>query len=184
MPSISEGFESALEVALAASREEYARLAGLWKDIETKAATVTTVAGLFLGFVLNFIKDQHASMADSQRLASGLTLLCLLTTLSCALAALLVRERVRPPSTATLFEAVRELYARGDPASVAESSVGLLQDRVRVWEAAVAGRIAENEEKARLVRYAQGLLLGSMFLATLLAFLTLCSTGTASTSGV
>jgi Na+/melibiose symporter-like transporter len=175
MAKLSEGLESALETVVASYSEEYARIANAWKDLETKAAGVTTIAGIFLGFVLNFVKDVHDRASPLQQFLAGVTLLLLLTTLSLAVAAVAVRERVRAPTSAGLYKAAKDLYRLGSTSRIDESAPMVLHDRVHLWDVAVRSRTAENQRKAKYVRWAQFVLLASMFLAAFLALLTLLS---------
>jgi hypothetical protein len=175
MPKLSEGLETGLEIVLVSYKEEYTRVVNAWKDLETKAAGVTTIAGIFLGFVLNYIKDTHDQMDTIQQLLSGATLLLLLFTLTFSLASVVIRERVRPPDSSSINAAVTDLYLLQDETAISAYVIRILKDQIRDWDAAVKNRVLENTTKAKHVQRAQFLLIISMFLAAVLAGSTLLS---------
>lgn len=169
MSKLSDGFETGLELVLASYKDEYSRVTNAWKDLEAKAAGVTTIGGIFLGFVLNYIKDIQEQVGTIQQVLSGTTLLCLIVTLAISLTSVKIRERVRPPASSSLGAAVNDLSDQRDEAMHRDYVGRILNDHIRDWDAAVRSRVDENATKAKRIQQAQYLLFASMFFAAVLA---------------
>lgn len=173
MPQLLGDVESVLDAVGKVYGDEYGRLAAAWRDLETKAAGVTTISGILLGFVLNFIKDLRSGMSGPQRILAWATLAGLIATLSVAIIAVAVREHVRPPRPDFLYRSVINLYHSEDRYPPGQYTLGLQHDVIRHWNVAVDNRAAENQKKARWVQVGQYLLLLSMVLTATLAVVTI-----------
>jgi len=173
VPRLSEDYETALEEVIAAYEAEYNRVVAAFKDMETKASSTITTAGIFLGFVLNFIKDLHGRMSTVQNGVAILTLVLLVTAISYSVASLAVRDFARPPQGEQIHQFAKDLHRLRT--GIPDTAVTLLNDRIKIWQKAVSSRRAVNGDKVARLAASQRLLLAAIVWGAVLAVVTLFS---------
>lgn len=171
MANLGEGRGSALEEVIAAYEAEYGRIVAAFKDAETKATSTITTAGIFLGFVLNFIKDLHGRMTTVQNGLAIITLVLLVATIAFSVASLAVRDFAKPPQGEQIEKFARDLHRLRT--GVPDAAINLLNDQIRIWKNAVRSRTAVNADKVERLAASQRLLLTSIVWGAILAAFTL-----------
>lgn len=166
-----------LEEFLQACKEDYADRWSTFKHLDGKAMNVITVAGVFLAAVLVSFRGTAVEAVLHGKCAPGVWVLgCAILALLCATALALVAlwltnvsSPVGPRDLTKMFSDVLSL----DHGEFLKHRNNLRRDVIKTWEEPIQSMIIANDFKARLVMWAQGILLLGVSCAGILLFMIL-----------
>jgi hypothetical protein len=161
-----------LQLVVRSFLDEYNDLNETWRHLDAKAQATATIAGIFIAGVFAFLTRQGVPVAALQRaiLFAGIVFLAVSTLL--ALLAMRIREISRPPIGSVLSDLVSDLFAEGNLETLADRIPRFLGDQSSLWTFTNEEAYRQNSCKARLIFWAQLMLVLSIGAVSLFTILT------------
>jgi hypothetical protein len=151
MPKLSELKESLQNKLLESYQEEYKELTGNWTSLESKATTVITVSGIFIGAVFAYIRESKSDTPNYEKGFLVFSISCLVVSVAMAVFALNVRKIKKSPfgkNTEELSEGYEEISKKED---FERFSQGFANDQLKSWREVRNNIATENEKKAGFI---------------------------------
>ena len=111
---VDQSPESLLELVLEVSSEEYEKVLAKWSAAETKAQGTGTIAGVFIGGFLVYLRDADSIHGTVDKYLFLFAIVSLMVSVFCALVSLLTRPAPPPPRGADAHSMVTDLLKLQD----------------------------------------------------------------------
>lgn len=161
-----------LEKVLSACEQDYADKAGTFQQLDGKAQSNATIAGILIAACVTLFPEENLKAMVTRyglvgpRLIS-LVIVASLVSIVMALICMLVRRVESPPASDELDKMVNELMALGSNELNAERLVNFTRDQIRIWRQAINDLSRVNARKARWLLAAQWALASAFIAVTL-----------------
>jgi len=153
-----------LQQAVDSCRQEHQDLSSQWANLDSKATSAITVAGVFLAATLAFIRELADTATDVERILLTAALALLIVSTVFALLVVRLRPVVGAPSGAPLTGMIDDLVSVKDAMS-AHRLRNFARDHAKLWQRANESVSEAVTRKARNLQWAQWLLFGAILAA-------------------
>jgi hypothetical protein len=163
--------ESLLKTALDAYRDEYEKLAEIWRSIEVKAQGNIAIAGIFIAGAFAFVRDIIRPSPNCQKHIFVVALGLLVASVIFSLLALRTRSMLRPPGGEIVSKLVGDLLPLISEKDFEDRMPAFIENQIKGWKQSVEGVRKANEDKASHLWVAQLSLLAAILLVAVLTII-------------
>jgi hypothetical protein len=159
---VDQSPESLLELVLQASSDEYEKVLAKWSAAEAKAQGTGTIAGVFIGGFLVYLREADSIHGTVDKCLLFLAIGSLMVSVFCALVSLLTRPVPPPPRGADAHSMVSDLLRLEDNERKLRLS-GLFEERIKILIDTTDGTLKQLKVKLCWLTIAQKSLLAAVF---------------------
>jgi len=163
--------ESLLKTALDAYRDEYEKMAEIWRGLEGKAQGNIAIAGIFIAGAFAFVRDIIRASPNYQKYIFVVALVLLVFSVFYSLLALRTRSVQSPPGGEIASQLVGDLLPRINDKDFEDRMPAFIRDQIEGWKPCVEEVRKANEDKAAYLWVAQRALIAAILLVAALTII-------------
>lgn len=157
------------QLALDRVRYEHEQLSEQWRQLDSKAQSTATIAGIFMAGAFAFLQSSSVQLTVGQKFLFFLVISALVLSIAFAVGSMLVESIPMPPTSGKMSEMLGDILQKPE-SELDERYDGLLSDTINPWIAVNSSLLHKIEGKGGKIKVSQEALLAA---AAGLALLTL-----------
>lgn len=169
MPTIRTDF---FQLALDRVGYEHEQLSEQWRQLDSKAQSTATIAGIFMAGAFAFLQSSSVQLTVVQKFIFFLIIAALVLSIAFAVYSMLVESIPMPPTSSKICEMLTDLLPQSD-SELERRYDGLIADIIDPWVAVNGSLLGKIAGKGGKIKVSQVALLAAAAGLTILTLLVL-----------
>jgi hypothetical protein len=133
---------------------EYKELADTWRNLETKAQSAITIAGIFIAGAFAYVRDIRPETHKSEKVLLGVCVCFLIASVVLSILALRLRKIAAPLMGENLDKLVDDLLQISEDKEFLDRLPNYYNDQIALWQQVKKETHDANQSKARFLWWA------------------------------